>query len=194
MPVSKLDTINVLDSDFIAESIEDVLEVKRAELIAELRQSLQDVNRVSTGALQSSIDVNYTKTDNGYLFALIMDDYWKYVDEGVNGTMVKHGSTFSYKRNGKKIPIQAMTDFVRNRSIQWQRTATHYKTKKGTFKKRKNKLSSIDAAKQLGYAIGHGLKEKGIKPTHFFTNVVNENWQERFIEDTLNEFERIANG
>jgi len=194
MPISKIDTINVLDPDFIAESIEDVLEVKRAELIAELRQSLQDVNRVSTGALQSSIDVSYTKTEKGYLFSLIMDDYWKFVEKGVNGWKIKHGSDYTYKKWTKNIPNEPMQEFVRNRSLQLGNIPTHYKNSKGIFKKRKNKLSTLDASKALGAMIGHKIKEKGLKPTHFFTNVVNENWQERFIEDTLNEFERIANG
>jgi len=193
MPVSKLDTINVLDPEFIPETVQDVLEIKRAELIEELRQSLADADRVSTGALQQSIDVNYSPSEKGFLFTLIMDDYWKFVDKGVNGTIKNRGSEFSYKRGGGKIPIKAMTDFVRARGIQWQKTATHYKNKKGIFKKRKNKLSSVEAAKQIGYAIGYRLKENGLKPTHFYTNVVDEAYEQRFIEDTVTKIVELGN-
>ena len=207
MPVSKLDTINVLDPDFVPETVQDILEIKRAELIKELRQSLKDVKRISTGALAASIDANYAPSEKGFLFTLIMDDYWKFVDKGVNGTLPqgKHGSPYNFK--GKNINQQAAREFVRDRSItQWKDRSGKviFDVNKRPKSKRIRGFSvasdktlkrqtKADRFNTLAWLAGRAIARYGIEPTNFYSNVVNEKYEQLFIDDIRTRIVELGN-
>ena len=181
MPVSRFDTLELSN-----DRIEDVLAVIRQETIDALTQSLEKVDRVSTGELSQSIMVDLPVSEGELSFILSMEDYWKFVDEGVNGTRGRQGSPFTFKK--KNINQMAMLEFIANRGISAGRIATHYKNSKGDMVRRKNPLPGDKARKTLAFLIGRSMALNGVKPTHFYTNVINDEWKADFIKRIADAF------
>lgn len=175
MPILKADRI-IIDREFTAKTVSDVFLKYRAELIADLRESLINVNRDQPGDLLQSIDARITVQSSKVSFEILMNDYWQFVDEGVDGTITSQGSQFKYKKNGKRIPLDAMKKFIAARGLRPKQLVTTGSKKVSKAKKQ----TSIDS---FAWALGISLKRKGIKPTHFFTNVVNEDLKARLTKD-----------
>lgn len=174
MPISRSQI-----QEFDLSSVEDVLAIIRQETIDELIESLERVNRVSSGGLSQSINVDIVD-DGGFHFILSMDEYWKFVDEGVDGTKKSQGSQFKYKK--KNIKQQAVLEFIANRGIGLGNLATHYKNKDGVFKKRKKSLPKEKARKSQAWLIGRKIAERGLKPTNFYSDVINDDWKKDFTK------------
>lgn len=181
MPV-KRSSVTIIGKDFVPVTVEDVFLKFRADLIADLRQSLIDAERDQPGKLLQSIDLKNTTfsiTTEKAEFKFSMEEYWKFVDKGVDGWKKSVGSEYKYKRNGKRIPLDAMLKVI----------STHGLVPKSVQKKNKRvnkKLGSnvIEKARiSYGWAIGAVIKRDGVKPTHFFTNVVNEELKERLTAE-----------
>lgn len=121
-----------------------------------------------------------------------MEDYWKFVDKGVDGTKVKHGSEYAFKSGGKPIPLSAVKSFIANRGITPAMSISKYK--KASLIKGKGKLSKKlkkavlkqnkqDELNSTAWAMGVSIKRKGIKPTHFATEVMDGNLLTQFKND-----------
>lgn len=176
MPVSRADTAE-LDNN----SIQDVLIKIRQETIDELVRSLENVDRVSSGVLSQSIEVDLPEDGKGGIsFILSMEDYWKFVDEGVNGTKNSRGSQFGYKK--KNIKQAAVKEFIANRGIGLGDLATHYTNKKGLRVPRKTKLPAEKARNTLAWLIGRSISEKGTAPTNFYSDVITDEWKKDFTK------------
>ena len=175
MPISKFDTVELGTG-----SIEEVLAVIRQETIDALTDSLYEVDRVSTGELVQSISVDIPIQDDEVSFILSMEDYWKFVDEGVDGTSKSVGSPYKFKK--KNIKQRAVLEFIANRGISAGRIATHYKNSKGAMVRRKKPMPGDKARKTLAFLIGRSMAKNGIKPTNFYTNVINEEWKKDFTK------------
>lgn len=133
---------------------------------------------------------------NRWLVQIYMPSYYEFVDEGVKGwkNEKKNTGSFSFKKNGKPIPKQAILDFMMNRGIVF----SGFKGAKKTMKREsiKKKLES------LAYIIGRNIKKKGIEGVPFYSSVMTEDffksfetefldiYSERLIEDIAIVFNR----
>ena len=142
-----------LDENFIPKSIEETLAVQRSIWIKTLVESLERVNRVSSGNLAQSVDVEIEDKGSKFVFTLLMDDYWQYVDEGRT-------------KGGKQPPQDAMLEFIRLRGIQ--------PIAPKTIKPRKKAISQDKLRKSLAFAMAKSIKDKGIKPTNFYTDEIDD--------------------
>ena len=167
MPVSK-DSVTIIDRKFTAKNAEDVFYQYKAEIIDALRKNLIDHDKDQPGRLIQSIDVNIYERDDKITFELSMEDYWKYVDAG-------------RRPGGKQPPQKAMLDFIKFRGIKGNPKKVTAKNKK--VRKALKQISRDKALKQVAFLIGRGIKKKGIKPTHFFTDVINDNLKQRLTAD-----------
>jgi len=177
----------IVDREFVATTVEDIFLKYRAELIADLRESLIRVNRDQPGDLLQSVDAFVKVNSNNISFELVMNDYWKFVDEGVDGYKKSVGSQFKYKKNTKVIPIDAIKKFIAARGIAPAMSIARHK-KSETFtdkriKKQAKKVNKEDALTNFAFAIGAKLKRDGQKPTHFFTDVINDDLKKRLTKD-----------
>jgi len=182
----------IVDREFVTTTVEDIFLKYRAELIADLRDSLIRVNRDQPGDLLQSVDAFVKVNSNNISFELVMNDYWKFVDEGVDGYKKSVGSQFKYKKNTKVIPIDAIKKFIAARGIEPAMSISRNKRveaikgkdkiakflKKGVIKKNRE-----DAFTSFAFAIGAKLKRDGQKPTHFFTDVINDDLKARLTKD-----------
>lgn len=178
MPIERADRI-VVDKAFVAKTVEDIFLKYRADLIQDLRESLINVNRDQPGDLLQSIDGFIKVESNNISFELVMNDYWKFVDKGVDGWKQSRGSEYKYKKNGKRIPLDAMKKFIKFRGLVPKSVA---KPNKRVNKKLGAK--KINAAyESYAWALGAVIKRDGLRPTHFFTNVINEDLKDKLTKE-----------
>ena len=205
MPIGRGSVVEIND-DFKATNVLEVLASYRSILTEAITRSLVDVDRYASGELSKSIRVEIQDDYGQFIFELYMDDYWKFVDKGVDGTITKHGSPYSFKK--KNISRQAMRSFMMNRGID-ELIYTNKKGEKVTYKanntksiKRKtkgldNKERRKEVKKQtvedrrnsIAFALGRSISRKGVKPTHFLSNVVSDEFKIKFKEHITKAFE-----
>ena len=191
MPIERADKI-IVDKAFVAKTVEDIFLKYRADLIQDLRESLINANRDQPGDLLQSIDGSVEVEANNISFEIRMNDYWVFVDEGVDGTVTSQGSQYKYKKAGKRIPLDAMKKFIAARglspamSISRQRKVEKIAGKGKLSKKIKKAVKQINkknALDSFAFAIGANIKKRGLRPTHFFTNVINESLKDKLTKE-----------
>jgi len=179
-----------VDSNFGASSVSDVFLKYKATIINELTKNLHESGKDQPGKLIQSVDVKIGIDGSSVSFKLFMEDYWKFVDEGVQGEKGGITSQYKFKHDGKPANMGAMLDFIKVRGI------AQYKEKDGTIiydinaetknskqiKTLKNKtvrkaVKQVNITKRrltLAYLLGMRMKRWGIKPTYFFSDVIND--------------------
>jgi hypothetical protein len=135
--------------------------------VDELVKSLYEVGRVASGKTAQNIGAfNKTPvqiTSNGYKITISMPEYYDFMDKGVNGLKSSYATKYAYKN--KMPPIKAIRKFMLNRGIDKPRGSN---TKAGKSRDTEAILNGI------AFAIARSIYEKGIKPTHFYTKVIND--------------------
>ena len=139
------------------DSVQSVILDWQNETIELLQTSLD--NSASTGTslkLRQSIQPRQLKqTEKGLLMVIEMEDYYKYIDEGVRGVggekkgggifqQVAPNSPFSYKE-GVKPSVKHFEQWSRIKGL------NHFAVRESVFR-------------------------KGITPNHFFSNVMTDEW------------------
>lgn len=167
------------------------LEEIRQQTQDQLIESLYDADRVSSGELAQSIKVDLVERDGGFSFVIRMDEYWKFVDKGVDGYEKSVGSPYKFKSGTKSIPYLAMRDFIANKGLSPTMNINRNKRVKAIkgddkiskhLRKGVKKKNKEDALKSFAFAVGKSIKKKGIKPTGFYSDVVNDEWKALFTE------------
>lgn len=151
-----------------------VLENYKQIIIDALTQNLAESDRIASGRLAQSIDVNVSIMGQSIVMTIKMEGYWKYVDKGVNGTQINRNSIFSFKKKNLKQGV--MLDHIKYRGNKYAKTLSDIqrfrKNDKGQVVQRKKLMSAEKARKSLAFILGRGLAAHGIKPTNFATDVV----------------------
>lgn len=124
------------------------------EVIDRLTESVDKYNISASNRLKQSI-VTVDASQAGTLsVAVSADFYWKYVNYGVNGTLVNRGApTWGAAPAGTPSFKDAILGWIKDRGIKARPGQTY---------------------EQMAFAIMKGVKEKGQAPRPFFTDVVNE--------------------
>ena len=117
--------------------------------------------QVSSGKLKDSIDYNLT-TGVHLLMSFTMEDYGKFIDEGVSGTKYKvpNGSRFAFggkQSKGEPTRLESIKKWMKTKNIK----ARDLKTK--SFVKQTD--ANIDKA---AFLISRSIKQKGIPKSEFF--------------------------
>ena len=117
--------------------------------------------QVSSGKLKDSIDYNLT-TGVHLLMSFTMEDYGKFIDEGVSGTKYKvpGGSRFGFGASaskGEPTRLESIKKWMKTKNIK----ARDLKTK--SFVKQTD--ANIDKA---AFLISRSIKQKGIPKSEFF--------------------------
>ena len=129
------------------------------------KKLLADDNRNTTaGALSASIrQGQFDLSQEGKISVTVLaEDYWQYINFGVNGTQVNHGSNMSFTT--KAPPMASMLDYIRDKTI----TELAYTSREG---QRIIKPLTTDKARMgAAYVFAQGVKRKGIRKTPFITD------------------------
>jgi hypothetical protein len=119
------------------------------------KKQLDDNKRTASGGLKQSIAPRTRVFVGGMVVEIEAADYAKFIDKGVDGLEVKHGSPYSFKTPyaGRK-----MADEIR----QWIPA-------KGAMLP-----EGFRSYESFSYAIATSVKKKGIKPTPFISDTFND--------------------
>ena len=124
------------------------------EIIDRLNASIQKYDAIASNRLKQSM-ITIDESQPGVIsVAVSAEFYWKYVNYGVNGTKVNHGApTWGSAPSGTMTFKDAIAGWIRDKGIRARPGQTY---------------------EQMTFAIMRGIKEKGIAPRPFFTDVVNK--------------------
>lgn len=142
------------------------------KFITEAQDIINRNGRVSKGNL-SDIVTTTTKAGSKITITIGYDKrnpankYYDFINKGVNGTLVNHGSEYSFKYNGvSKAFLKSLMSW---KKINVRANRNEDQTK-GKSKLQKKRQSLTDAKKSSAYVLGVYIKKNGIKPIHFFDN------------------------
>lgn len=129
--------------------VEQTIKEWLRERIDVAQAELESSNRNASGSLSASIRTKDLVTNGEeVLVEVIAEDYWDFINQGVNGTVNKFGSPYSFKNLvvGMKMH-QAFKEFIQLRGIQPREPEMDYD--------------------QLAYILAKATKKKGIRKTPF---------------------------
>ena len=159
------------------------------KVIDDLVQSLKDVNRFASGVTAQSIGAfnvqPVTVISEGFEITIAMPNYYIFLDEGVSGAVNNKGIS-RFKYTNKRPPISAIRKFMMNRSI----VGKDFRAARES--KGKGRQQSIDKAlNNVAYAIAYKIWRDGLKPTHFFSDVVNDKLLTKFENEIANDYSQL---
>lgn len=154
------------------------------KFITEAQNIINRNGSVSKGNL-SDIVTTTTKVGSKITISIGYDKrnpankYYDFVNKGVNGTLVKHGSEYSFKNIGvSKAFLKSLMSWKKF-NVRANRNEDQSKGKSGLQKKRQ---SLTDAKESSAYGLGVYIKRNGIKPIHFFDKPAAKYFGNSFIK------------
>jgi hypothetical protein len=116
------------------------------------------VNTITQAGSKIVVSIGYDKRNPA-------NKYYDFINKGVNGTLVKHGSEYSFKNIGvSKAFLKSLMGWKKF-NVRANKNEDQTKGKSGLQKKRQ---SATDAKESSAYGLGVYIKRNGIKPIHFF--------------------------
>ena len=144
----------------ISSIIADIVIDWTDELIQDMRQDLNDKVKSKRKSLAQSIEPSFTINSKGITMDLNLNDYYDFVDKGVNGVQGNVGSPYSYKYARPSMShAKAVAQWITDAGIEFKG--------RGSNNWAKARLSA-------GYAMAMAAKRKGLKAKPFFDKNINE--------------------
>ena len=142
-------------------ALEEVLSSFGSKLIEKARANLNKKDKRAKGTLFDQMSYDIEKTNTGVKFVMNFgsaEDYWIFVDEGVQGaggfkgSGKKRGQGSPFKFTNKQPPLSAIIPWIKIKGIKGR-------DKKGRF----------ITDKSLGFLIARSIKQKGLERTRFIS-------------------------
>lgn len=150
------------------DSIGGILQEFGNFLQTSLVTSLFDKGAADTGTLEQSIVFDIDFTGNAWTFQLSMEDYGKFIDQGVQGIggERKTDSLFGKGMKGDSYLNSAPQSPFKFGSGNFSKTGADFtrKTNEWAYRKGLNP-----------FAVRSSLFRTGLKPNHFYSDIVDEN-------------------
>lgn len=158
-------TIPAVASKWLDERIEHAKELLR-----------QDGRVTLSGALSASIvQGQFDLSQEGrVILTVVAEDYWKYINYGVNGTEVSRGSSMSFTSKGP--PRAAMLQYIKDKAI----TELAYTTREG--QRIVKPLNDEKSRNGAAYVFSQSVKRKGIRKTPFIDDAFSDEEVDRLTK------------
>jgi len=169
--------------------IGQVLKDFSEEMIDGMKDELAADDRNATGSLSSSLRFEINNVDGGVSVEFLANDYWDFINSGVNGVQNQFGSPYSF-RSLNPSP-QLLSSLTGTGSLRgWMAakgiTTLSYTDKDGN-QIHKN-LTTENDFKSAAWVFAKAIKRNGIKPSGFVDNVFNEERLDKLEEDLMDAF------
>ncbi len=147
--------------------VEQIISNWLAERIEIAQNELEQNDRVGTGALKQSVRAEI-ETDDATIVKVLAEDYWDFINSGVNGVANNFGAKYSFKNLGVGSNMkQAFREFIQVRGITPREPEMSYDS--------------------LAYVLARSVKKKGIRKTPFM--------DEGFSDEAIKELaDRLGKG
>lgn len=131
------------------------------ERIEVAKKALQDndKNTARRSLYQSIVALPIVEEDGVITVQVEANDYWDFVNSGVDGTKIKRGAPYSY--DGKQPPVTTIRQWMYDRSI----TTREYIDKTGA--KQIQPLTTEEERNALAFGIARSIKIKGVEANPF---------------------------
>ena len=136
----------------------------------------------ASGTLRRSLSVRAEGPNGGRLIFYAKppaDSYAKFMHEGVNGTIRKHGSPYSYTT--KAPPVDSIRKWMKVKPVR-------LRDKQGRF------ITQTEARmNSAAFGIAQGIKRNGIKGIKYYQNAYDlmwPRWSERLMDSMQDDIER----
>lgn len=167
-----LDNIGVPKQQSVEQSMEYLLASFADLLIKEMQANLDQKDKNASSVLRQSISLTLGDKE----VSISMEDYWKFVDKGVQGNgrgksrnkrLKGVGSPFKYK--DKMPPISALKKYIMDKGI----SIKGYSDKKRSLRKniRSTRNNPIDNA---AFLMARSIQQYGVEGSFFYSDVVNQ--------------------
>jgi hypothetical protein len=155
---------------FELSEIDEVLLSLAALFKVSAENNLEASHSHSSGALTESIQFDKVKLMGGvYTLEIEVLEYFKFVNSGVNGLKVDHGSPYSFRNMGvSKSMLKSIRKWVIREGLK-VRVKEALSHPIGAENKGKP-FSGVkgDEATQTAFVVSKGIKRNGLKPTFFW--------------------------
>ena len=163
-------------------------------VVKKAKANLVKSKKVSSGALYNSIDAKIIQEADAFLVEFLMEDYGKFVDQGVRGknaSELPKGAKWYGKNKAPKSPYK----FGSMKSRGLRKAINRWTVQKKGLKGVRDSKGRFISRKSMQYLITRSIYLSGIKSTLFFTSPYNEalkkfsqKFTEAFILDMENNF------
>lgn len=137
------------------------------ERIKVAKEVLESNDKNASRTLSQSIQpLPVVEIDGVIAVQVEANDYWDFVNSGVNGTEVKRGSEYSF--TNKQPPVKSIRQWMFDRSI----TTSKYFDKSGAIQIKQ--LVTEQDFQGLAFAIAKGVKKKGQKAVPYMDIAFSE--------------------
>ena len=166
------------------------------KLVTDLQANIDQKDLIASANLRQSISFNVKIFATSVQLNLSLDDYYKYVDQGVRGVKSSARapkSPYSYKN--KRPPKEAILNYIKTKPLVITSKVDLTKVnKKGVKVKRRattEEKSIIDKERNLAaFFIRRKIFNEGLKATNFYSDVVNDNLIDEFSKKLTEVFKQ----
>jgi len=138
------------------------------QITSQLKQALSESGIELSSNLSQSIAPNVVTNGSNIELTITAEEYWEFVNSGVNGVFQNVGGAFSFKTDK---PNKKMATSIQG----WM-------SRKG--------IANAQTFKSISYAIATKVKQEGINPTHFVDKVMSVDFINSISESLSNEMEK----
>lgn len=175
-------------------------------LLKDLQDNLRERGINASDNLTQSITfqpLQILKT--GIVFELMLDSYYKYVDQGVKGADSSAKAPNSpFKYSNKLPPVSKLQQWIRDKPLMIKTSVDLTKRdskgnpliNKKTGKIMKKRPSTVEKEtiegeiEKVAFLMAEGIRRKGLKATNFYSDVVNEERFNKFAKDLSEAFKQ----
>jgi hypothetical protein len=196
MPIKYLENIGRAKSFFDTKQETGLMTVMKSFATMQIELSKKALTQGSpshkaTGSLAQSIGfkININETIS---LDFLMNDYWDFINQGVNGLQNSFGSAYSFKSLNPSpemvdsfVGTSGLDGWIRAKNIQ----DIVYTDKDGN-QVVKQLITDADF-RSAAYVFARGVKKNGILGNHFIDNVFNEKALEKFESEIIKAIENI---
>ena len=162
-------------------TVEAMLGLYAMEFIGKAQKNLKQANKISTGGLSESMRFESTEMPGGLSLKIFVNDYYKFIDEGVQGAGPKSKNrTSPYKYRDMMPPIIEIMKWMRTNvnaaRIDDQRTKLSKLQKKR--KRLKETVKRADSIRKVAFMFAKSIQMKGFKKTGFWSRAFDESFKD----------------
>ena len=128
-------------------------------VIQQSRSRLTKEKKNASKSLYNSLGYDLKVGKNSFSLSFEMEDYGKFVDQGVSGTKKKYNTPFKY--TSKAPPSEVFVKWAKTRGI----------------KPRDKSTGKFITNKSFGFIISRHIFKQGIEPTKFFTKSFEQQFE-----------------
>ena len=162
-------------------TVEAMLGLYALEFISKAQKNLKQANKISTGGLSESMRFEYSEVPGGLGLKILVYDYYKYIDKGVQGAGPNsRNRTSPHKYTDKMPPIVEIMKWMRTNvnaaAIDDQRTKLSKLQKKR--KRLKETVKRADSIRKVAFMFAKSIQMKGFKKTGFWSRAFDESFKD----------------